>query len=127
MKTSVAALKKFFGQYLTAADAVGLHAVLTAAKPGDVKSVRETMFAIDRLIGGHGTEVVRGRHVDNYYGDIVAEYVNVGDTYAATVLFDTIKKAFRLTTLGDWLEKCPKSYELERADWGYEFSVRSSR
>lgn len=127
MKTSVAALQKHFGRHITATDAIGLRAVLAAAKPDDVKSVRETLVAADRLIGGHGTEVVRGRYVDNYYGDFVAEYVNVGDTYAATLVFDTVKKAFRLTTLGDWLEKCPKSYDLERADFGYEFSVRSSR
>ena len=34
-----------------------------------------------------------------------AEYLNAGDTYAATLLFDHIAGNFKLTTYGDWLER----------------------
>jgi hypothetical protein len=34
-----------------------------------------------------------------------AEYLNTGDTYAATLVFDHIAGNFKLTSWGDWLEK----------------------
>jgi hypothetical protein len=45
------------------------------------------------------------------FGEIpLAEYVNSGDTYSPTVLYDYSEGKFYLTTYGDWVEK----YERER-------------
>jgi hypothetical protein len=76
-------------------------------------SVDATMDLANKLLSGHGIEAVRGDyHVDNYYYDTVALYVNMGDTYAATLLFETDTGRFKLTTLGDWVEKNQRRYRI---------------
>ena len=74
MKVSVAALKKFFGRDLSETDAVAMRAVLAAVNVNDGRSVQSALETADRLIGAHGVEAIRGKYVDRYYGDIVAEY-----------------------------------------------------
>ena len=37
--------------------------------------------------------------------DTIAEYVNMGDTYAATILHEIDSDKYLLTTWGDWLEQ----------------------
>jgi hypothetical protein len=57
-----------------------------------------------------GVEPIRGQHWDGYYGDTVALYLNSGDQYNATLLYDAVKGRFMLTTRGDFVERAPKSY-----------------
>jgi hypothetical protein len=58
-----------------------------------------------------GVEAIRSEtQWDNYYGDTVALYLNTGDTYACTLLYDTVKGKFHLTTMGDFVEGAPKYY-----------------
>lgn len=113
MKVSVATLKKFFGRDLSETDAVALRAVLAAVNVNDGRSVQSALETADRLIDAHGVEAIRGKYVDRYYGDIVAEYVNVGDSYAGTLLFNTVTKKFSLTSWGDFVEKNSKRYKIE--------------
>ena len=75
--------------------------------------MQSTLETVDRLIGAHGVEAIRGKYVDRYYGDIVAQYANVGDSYAATVLFNTVTKRFSLTSWGDFVEKNSKRYKID--------------
>jgi len=62
------------------------------------------MEALNEVIGGYGVEVLRGRYVDSYHGDIQAAYINTGDTYSATILLDHETGDFHVTTWGDWFE-----------------------
>lgn len=55
--------------------------------------------ACDQFIGGFGVEAIR-----NCDGDIIAGYINTGDTYAATLLFNYERGTVRVTTLGDFVE-----------------------
>lgn len=66
--------------------------------------VDATLDLANRLMDAYGVEAVRGDWVDRYYQDINTLYVNTGDTYNATLLYDTVKERFYLTTLGDWVE-----------------------
>lgn len=67
----------------------------------------------NNLLEGHGIEAIRGEyHVNNYYHDIVALYVNMGDTYNLTLLYDTDRGKFYVTTMGDWVEKNDKRYAI---------------
>jgi hypothetical protein len=113
MKSSVATIKKFFGRNITEQDAVALRAVLAAVDVKSHRSVDDTLKTANRLIGGYGVEVLRGKYVNSYYGDIVAEYVNVGDSYAATLLFNTVTSRFSLTSWGDFVEKNAKRYKID--------------
>jgi hypothetical protein len=64
------------------------------------------MEMFNELLDGFGVEAIRseGEHVDNYHFDIVATYVNMGDTYNTTVVYDTIDKRFMVTSWGDFVE-----------------------
>jgi len=74
--------------------------------PGSPQKVTTNMEKIDKLIGGYGIEVIKGEEENNkYYRDIIAEYVNMGDTYITTILFDVDERKFLLTSVGDWHEQ----------------------
>ena len=70
------------------------------------------MHAADVLLGGFGVEAIRpeGAYVDSYHFDVVAEYVNFGDTYDMTLVYDTDEGEFYVTSWGGWLE----AWEQER-------------
>lgn len=69
-------------------------------------SLDEAMKEVNWILEGHGVEPIRDPDsYDPYYGDVVALYVNMGDTYNATVLFDIPEWKFEVTTWGDWVEK----------------------
>jgi hypothetical protein len=58
-------------------------------------------------LGGSGVEALTadGAEIDTYYYNTVALYVNLGDSYACTVLYDTELAVFRLISVGDWIEE----------------------
>ena len=64
------------------------------------------MQRANKMMDGFGVEALRqeGAYVDQYHGDIIATYVDLGDTYAATLLLDSDTGSFHLTSYGGWLE-----------------------
>lgn len=72
-----------------------------------LSEVEIRMEALNEVLDGCGVEPIRveGAHVDSYHFDIVATYVNNGDTYKPTVMYDTRKERFELTSWGAWVEK----------------------
>lgn len=73
---------------------------------------------LNSQIDAHGVEAVWDNHgeLSTRWGDggPVAEYINTGDTYSATVLWDDEENRFFLTTWGDWVERWEKEqYEAE--------------
>lgn len=64
------------------------------------------MSMLDELLEGHGVEVicVGGEWVDSYHHDIVASYVNMGDTYDTTVVLDHRSGRYLVTSWGDFVE-----------------------
>ncbi len=69
------------------------------------------MERANNMLGGSGVEAIRieGADAGRYYGDIVATYVNFGDTYAETLVLDSASHTFFLTSWGDFVE----AYERE--------------
>lgn len=60
----------------------------------------------NKLLRGHGIEAIHSDiYRSGYWSNIVAVYVNMGDTYNATVLYDVEANAFDITTYGDWVEQ----------------------
>lgn len=84
---------------------------------GPRRRAEEVMQRANELLGGHGVEAIRveGAYVDNYHFDIVATYVNMGDTYNGTIVHDSENNSFHLTTYGDWLEQYENEYPPEHA------------
>lgn len=75
----------------------------------------------NRLLNGSGIEALRGEgyHVDNYHHDLIATYVNFGDTYVTTLLYDTEAATFFLTSWGEWFEQWEQEHQplAERSAW----------
>jgi len=82
----------------------------------DARTHVEKYAAIDyanTIIAGHGIEPVRGDYyVDQYYDDTVALYVNTGDLYTASIIYDTVADKFYATDLGEWMEARQKKYKV---------------
>jgi hypothetical protein len=80
-------------------------------KPSDTEL---KMHALNALFDCHGVEAIRvdGAWVDSYHHDIVAAYLNTGDTYALTVVLDSETGEFLLTSYGDYME----AYETAQAE-----------
>jgi len=64
------------------------------------------MLMFNELLEGFGVEglPIEGEHIDSYYYNIVADYVNMGDTYDTTVLKDNATGKFIVTSWGDFIE-----------------------
>ena len=72
--------------------------------PTEIEEIQLEMF--NELIDGCGVESIRieDEWIDNYHMDIVASYVNTGDTYSTTVLLDHDTDRFMVTSWGDFYE-----------------------
>lgn len=44
------------------------------------------MKRMDELLGGCGVEALRGNWENGYWGDVVATYINFGDSYDTTII-----------------------------------------
>lgn len=61
------------------------------------------------VMDGFGVESITGPYVDSYYRNINAIYVNTGEAYAPTILFDTERQKFYVTSWGHWAETVERS------------------
>lgn len=62
----------------------------------DVDTALET---INEILNGYGVEVINDNDFTTYWGSIGIVYVNMGDTYTTTVLYDTRKGRWYVS---DW-------------------------
>lgn len=63
------------------------------------KPSRVMLEAANSILEGHGIE-----YLESVNGRAHAYYVNMGDTYAPTILLDTSSDSVRVTSWGDWVE-----------------------
>jgi hypothetical protein len=73
------------------------------------REIDDVMDVIDNLISGYGVEVIRSNNINNkYWIDVVATYINLGDTYKTTILYDVINNEFLCISYGNWIENHPE-------------------
>lgn len=75
----------------------------------------DRLEAINKLLGLHGTESIRGDWQNGYWCDIVAAYCNTGDTYALTVLqvrgeSRYCSSRFIVSTMGGFVERNSRKF-----------------
>lgn len=70
------------------------------------------MLALNGVLDGYDVEAIRGRYVDRYHQDIQAVYLNMGDTYAVTILLDHEAGRYLITSWGDWVERYGEKREV---------------
>jgi len=66
------------------------------------------LLLLNQVISGHGVETIYTASGVN----AMADYINFGETYQVTILYDYTINQFMLTSWGDWLE----NYERQKAD-----------
>src|SRR5258708_1760228 len=60
------------------------------------------MIALNAELYGFGDEPIRASdYWHSYFGDIVAIYINNGDTYGVTMLYDIRRDSWYVTSYGD--------------------------
>jgi hypothetical protein len=66
----------------------------------------EKMEALNELIDGHGIESSRmeGYYKNHYWSVCICIYVNQGESYAITIIYDVVNDRFEFTSWGDWIE-----------------------
>jgi hypothetical protein len=70
------------------------------------KNPDELLEEANLLMGGFGVEALQpeGAWINSYYGNTIALYVNMGDTYDQTLVYDTETGKYLLTSWGDFYE-----------------------
>jgi hypothetical protein len=67
--------------------------------------VNKALDSMDTLTNSHGVEVEYGVRQNTYFCDVKMLYVNVGDQYAMTLIFDVKRNKFFCMSWSDWHEK----------------------
>jgi len=89
--------------------------------PPDV--INEQLEAINEVIDGFGIEssTIEGYFKSHYWQDAVCLYVNQGESYALTVLYDIVNEKWELTSWGDFIESIENQLinegEIERPNY----------
>lgn len=73
-------------------------------------SIDRALEAINGILSGYGIEAIEGRGYSSYYGHIGLLYVNMGDTYTTTVVYDTRKQQWIVASWGDLVERDEKRF-----------------
>jgi hypothetical protein len=76
----------------------------------DGKSVSTILREADRALNGHGVEYIDSREDTMRSRDGIS-YVNMGDTYDTTLLFDHKTGRFSVGAWGDVVERQPRRFE----------------
>jgi hypothetical protein len=100
-----------------------LDALLAAEASSDVHDVDRALEVAEagmrkRQRGGtFGIEPLRDPDggLDRYWGDVVALYVNTGDTYSTTIVYDVERDKFYVTSWGDWVEAWERRHRRQLA------------
>jgi protein-L-isoaspartate O-methyltransferase len=72
-----------------------------------VEQVDDIMETANKLLDGYGVELLTDERGDwsSYYGYGVILYVNLGDTYETTLVYDIKKTTFLVTSWGDFYDE----------------------
>jgi hypothetical protein len=69
-----------------------------------MRSVNVAMDLVDRTIHGHGVEEVVGFKNSSSDMKTVGLYVNMGESYSSTIIYDCLANKFYIGTWADWIE-----------------------
>jgi hypothetical protein len=70
-------------------------------------TITEKMEVVNELLNAHGVESIQVSeelYQDKYWGNAIGLYINMGDTYDLTIIYDVIELEWQVTTWGDYYE-----------------------
>lgn len=75
-----------------------------------VEATDEALELFDKVVENYGIETLRDNDFTKFYGGIGALYSNNGDSYRATLIFDTRTNEWHLMGWADYAESLPDRY-----------------
>lgn len=66
-------------------------------------AVGDVLDKINKEVEGYGVEVVRDHEQRQFWGDVRLKYINMGDAYVNTIIYDIDKELFVVNTLEDYI------------------------
>jgi len=104
-------IERYFGTTRNGAEEIATRLSRAAHAHDDPE---RTLRNTERMLRAYGSktlffgiETIRDprRSFHGPHGQVVCYYINTGDTYAATILFDVTTHMYAVGTWGDWLEE----------------------
>ncbi len=77
------------------------------------RRIEVALDEVSTLMGAYDFEVIRGNSHDSFWMDGVLAYVNRGDTYDTTVVYDINEDRFRIMSYGAWVETHGDEYDVQ--------------
>lgn len=88
----------------------------------------DAMVGLNDMLNGYGVEAVRGKsEKGGFWGNILFIYVNMGEAYENTIIYDTEKEEFVAATWGDYYEENYSENEGDEEDLEDEEYPESER
>lgn len=82
-----------------------LKTLLDSFDPCEPETVNKVLDKANELMEGSGVEAIQNEKFwSRYYTNINLLYVNTGDTYYPTLVYDTHRQRFQVISWGDWIE-----------------------
>jgi hypothetical protein len=82
-------------------------AIVQACEPGAApQRAEQAMTVANHLLEGYGVEAIRrgdGTPTSRFWRETIAIYVNMGDPYVTTLIYETYSKRFRVAVWGNLL------------------------
>lgn len=85
-------------------------------------TIYEKLTVVNELMEGHGIESIRvdeKLYYDSYYGNSIASYINLGDTYTLTIIYNHIELEWEVISWGDFFEAKEIELKAELYDGPY--------
>jgi hypothetical protein len=98
--------KEHGGNYLNVAKQIRVFMI----NANNEESVDNCLDEINTLLKGYGIEAIHDNKWERYYLSIGLLYVNMGDTYAQTIVYDTRTENFMVCSWGDIVEHNEKRF-----------------
>lgn len=82
-------------------------------------TLTERLTALNELIEGFGIEAIEieGYYRNDYWANAIGLYINMGDTYTLTIIYNVIDRQFEFTSWGDFYESKEKEIRLDSTDY----------
>lgn len=68
------------------------------------RAVSTVLKDLNTQFGGYGVEIVTDYQSRPYYQDTALEYINMGDSYTPTIIYDVDKKQFAYATIANYIK-----------------------
>lgn len=106
-KTAVISVNRLMEEFvLSKAEAKQLKTILTKIPKSNYEEIDDLLTQAKSIIEGEGVESITAEdvYVNSYYRDIIALYINKGDSYDTTILYDTYMNRVEIVAWASWYE-----------------------